>query len=78
MTHLTTSRNFDTFDVLFKNFFNSESFFSPVIDTRIGHPVDIFEDEDGLHFEVAGAGLTKEDFNISIEGDVNKISYKKD
>jgi HSP20 family protein len=68
----------DAFDVLFKNFFNNESFFAPVIDTRIGHPVDIFEDESGLHFEIAGTGLTKEDINISVEGDVLKVSYKKE
>lgn len=78
MTHIRTTRDMDAFDVLFKNFFNNESFFAPVIDTRIGHPVDIFEDENGLHFEIAGTGLTKEDINIAIEGDVLKVSYKKE
>jgi len=78
MTHIRTTRDMDAFDVLFKNFFNNESFFAPVIDTRIGHPVDIFEDETGLHFEIAGTGLTKEDINIAIEGDVLKVSYKKE
>jgi len=78
MTHIRTTRDMDAFDVLFKNFFNNDSFFAPVIDTRIGHPVDIYEDENGLHFEVAGTGLTKEDINISIEGDVLKISHKKE
>jgi HSP20 family protein len=76
---MTTLRrqNMDAFDILFKNFFNNESFFSPVIDTKIGHPVDIYENIEGLHFEIAGTGLTKEDISISIEGDVLKISYKK-
>jgi HSP20 family protein len=76
---MTTLRKqpMDAFDILFKNFFNNESFFSPVIDTKIGHPVDIYENEKGLHFEVAGTGLTKEDIAISIEGDLLKISYKK-
>ena len=78
MTHIRTTRDMDAFDVLFKNFFNNESFFAPVIDTRIGHPVDIFEDETGLHFEIAGTGLTKEDINIAIGGDVLKVSYKKE
>ncbi len=67
----------DAFDILFKNFFNNESFFSPVVDTKIGHPVDIYENKEGLHFEIAGTGLTKEDINISIEGDILKVSYKK-
>ena len=75
MTHLT--RDMDAMDILFKNFFNSDSFFAPVIETKIGHPVDIYENERGLHFEVAGTGLTKEDIKINIEGDILRISYNK-
>lgn len=67
----------DAFDILFKNFFESNSIFSPVVDTRIGHPVDIYENDKGLHFEVAGTGLTKEDIEITIEGDVLRINYAK-
>lgn len=76
---MTTLRKqpMDAFDILFKNFFNNESFFSPLVDTKIGHPVDIYENEKGLHFEVAGTGLTKKDISISIEGDILRISYKK-
>ena len=77
MTTFTTNRDMDAFDVLFKNFFNNESIFAPVIDRRIGHPVDIYENESGLHFEIAGSGLTKEDIDISIEGDVLRVSYTK-
>jgi HSP20 family protein len=77
MTHLRTTCNRDAFDVLFKNFFNHEALFTPVIDTKIGHPVDIFEDKKGLYFEIAGTGLSKEDINISIEGDVLRVSYDK-
>lgn len=67
----------DVFDVLFKNFFNNESVFSPVFDTKIGHPVDIYENETGLHFEIAGTGLTRDDIKISIDGDVLRVSYDK-
>jgi HSP20 family protein len=77
MTLLKTPRDMDAFDVLFKNFFRNDSFFEPVIDTRIGHPVDIYENEKGLHFEIAGTGLTKDDIKISIEGDVLRVSYDK-
>lgn len=71
------NNSMDVFDVLFKNFFNNESVFSPVFDTKIGHPVDIYENETGLHFEVAGTGLTKDDIKISIDGDVLRISYNR-
>jgi HSP20 family protein len=74
---MKTNREMDAFDILFKNFFRNESFFEPVIDTRIGHPVDIYENEKGLHFEIAGTGLTKDDIKISIEGDVLRVSYDK-
>lgn len=77
MTHIRTTRDMDVFDVLFKNLFNNDSFFTPVVETRIGHPVDIYENEKGLHFEIAGTGLTKDDISIAIEGDVLKVSYKK-
>lgn len=77
MTLIKTNREMDAFDVLFKNFFRNDSFFEPVIDTRIGHPVDIYENEKGLHFEIAGTGLTKDDIKISIEGDVLRVSYDK-
>lgn len=78
MTHFKTNLDLDTFDVLFKNFFNSDSLFTPVIDTKIGHPVDIFEDENGLHLEIAGSGLSKEDISIAIENDILRISHKKE
>ena len=67
----------DPFDVLFKNFFNNDSFFSPAVETKISHPVDIYETKDGLHFEIACTGLTKEDVNINIEGDVLRVTYEK-
>jgi HSP20 family molecular chaperone IbpA len=69
--------NTDPFDVLFKNFFNNDSFFSPAVETKISHPVDIYETKDGLHFEIACTGLSKEDVNINIEGDILRVTYEK-
>jgi HSP20 family protein len=74
MTHL---RRIDVYDILFKNFFNNDSFFAPVADTKIGHPVDIYENDQGLHFEIAGTGLTKEDIKITIEEGILRVSYQK-
>jgi len=68
----------DPFDVLFKNFFNNDSFFAPALETKISHPVDIYETKDGLHFEIACTGLSKEDVNINIEGDILRVIYEKD
>jgi len=66
------------FDVLFKNFFNNDSFFAPALETKISHPVDIYETQDGLHFEIACTGLSKEDVKINIEGDILRVTYEKD
>jgi HSP20 family protein len=68
----------DPYDVLFKNFFNNDSFFAPALETKISHPVDIYETQDGLHFEIACTGLSKEDVKINIEGDILRVTYEKD
>ena len=65
------------FDILVKNFFESDGKFFPVTETKSPHPVDIYEDSTGLHLEVACTGLSKEDVQVDIEGDILKISYRK-
>ena len=77
MTTYISERHLSPFDLLFKDFFRSELNFQPAIEAKIPHPVDIYENKDGLHFEVACTGLEKNDIEISIEGDVLKISYTK-
>ena len=70
-------RGLDPFDILVRNFFNSELHFAPVNEAKIQHPVDILETDEGLHFEIACTGLTKKDIEINIEGDVLRITYDK-
>ena len=65
------------FDILVRNFFDTESPFHPLQSIKLKHPVDVYEDNDGLHLEVACTGLTKEDVNLDIEGDILKVSYTK-
>jgi HSP20 family protein len=77
MSTLFFERHISPFDLLFKDFFKSDLNFQPAIEAKITHPVDIYENKNGLHFEVACTSLTKEDIEINIEGDVLKISYNK-
>lgn len=65
------------FDILYKDFFNTESPFNLLNDVKAHHPVDIYETEDGLTFEIACTGLTKEDVEIALEYDVLRIKYNK-
>lgn len=66
----------DPFDLLWKDLFESAPHFS-AITQKISHPVDIFETEDGIRFEVAAVGLDKEDINIIVDGDQLRITYEK-
>lgn len=65
------------FDLLFRDFFKSETYFQPATEAKFPHPVDIYENKNGLHFEIACTGLGKSDVNIDIEGDVLKVNYNK-
>jgi HSP20 family protein len=78
MNTFIAERHLSPFDLLFKDFFRSELNFQPAVEAKISHPVDIFETEHGLHFEVACTGLSKSDIELNIEGDILKISYSKD
>jgi len=79
MTHvnLFDPRFASPLDVLVKNFFDKEAIFDKPSRTSVTHPIDVFEDENGLTFEIACVGLDKKDVNISIEGDILKVSYNK-
>ena len=71
------STNFNDFDILFHNFFHPTSGFGSAVTTKQPHPLNIFYDDAGLHFEVACTGLTKDDVKLDIEDDILKISYDK-
>ena len=64
-------------DVLVKNFFDNESVFNKPDNRSVSHPVDVFEDENGLTFEVACTGLDKSDVDITIEGDILKLAHDR-
>ena len=71
------STQFNEWDILFHNFFFPSSGFGSAATTKQPHPLNIFYDETGLHFEVACTGLTKNDVKLDIEDDILKISYDK-
>ena len=66
------------FDILIKDFFNSDTEFRPADQTKINHPVDIYEANDGLNIDIACVGLTKKDIDITVEGDILKVEYNRD
>tara|TARA_B100001094_G_scaffold203472_1_gene197403 strand:- start:3859 stop:4275 length:417 start_codon:yes stop_codon:yes gene_type:complete len=66
------------FDLLFRNLFKADGAFQPTtFENKQPHPLDIFYDDEGLHFEVACTGLTKKDIQLEIDGDLLQIIYEK-
>jgi HSP20 family protein len=66
----------DPFDIVWKNFFDVNSKFN-TIESKINYPVDIYETEKGLRFELAVVGLDKEDLDIQVESDTLRVKHEK-
>jgi HSP20 family protein len=67
----------EPWDLLFKDLFNRDSLFMPVINTKASYPTDIYEDEKSVTIEVAAAGLDKDDIQIEEQDGLLSISYEK-
>jgi HSP20 family protein len=66
----------DPFDLLWRDLFDTQSHFS-AITQKVTHPVDIFETQDGIRFEVAAVGLDQDEIEILVEGDSLRIKYDR-
>lgn len=64
----------DPFDLLWRDLFDTQSHFA-AITQKVSHPVDIYETQDGIRFEVAAVGIDKDDVSIIVEGDQLRITY---
>ena len=78
MSTLFLEKSMHPFDILFRNFFDANAHFAPATETKAPHPLDIYENESGLHFEIACTGLDKDEVSINIEGDILRVSHTKD
>ena len=78
MGTLFLEKHFSPLDILVKNFFQQEQEeFQTPTNRIINHPVDIYEDKNGLYFDIACTGLTKKMINVDVEEDVLRVSYDK-
>ena len=66
----------DPFDIVWKNFFDTNSNFN-TINQKISYPVDIYETETGLRFELAVVGLTESDLEIQVESDTLRVTHDR-
>ena len=77
-TILLHNSHLSPFDILVKDFFKSEEQFQTPNNKTINHPVDIYEDENGIYFDIACTGLNKKQIDVNVENDILKVSYKKE
>lgn len=70
------STDLTKFDILFRDIFNNSNSFN-ILEGKQPHPLNIFYDDNGLHFEVACTGLTKDDVEIKVEDNTLQILYDK-
>ena len=74
-TQLFYERN--PFDILVRNFFQDASQYSPLDKSKLSHPVDIYTTEQGLIFDIACTGISKEDIEIQLQDNILRINYTK-
>jgi HSP20 family molecular chaperone IbpA len=75
MTTFLKEWTMDPFDIVWKNLFDANSNYN-TIQHKINYPVDIYETENGLRFELAVVGLDKEELEIQVEGDTLRIQHE--
>ena len=75
MSTLFYERN--PFDILVRNFFQDASSYRPLAESKLPHPLDIYERDNGLGLDIACTGISKEDIEILIEGNIIRVNYDK-
>ena len=77
MGTILLEKHFSPLDILVKNFFQEEEQFTTPNNRILNHPVDIYEDKDGLYFDIACTGLTKKQIELKVEDDILRVIYTK-
>ena len=75
MSNIFQERN--PFDILVRNFLQKTQNYQTLEESKLPHPVDIYEVEDGLGLDIACTGIPKVEIEILIEGNIIKINYNK-
>ena len=65
------------FDILVRNFFQDAGAYRPLAESKLPHPLDIYERDNGLGIDIACTGISKEDIEILIEGNIIRVNYNK-
>ena len=71
-------RLYNPYDLLFRNLFETGATFTPAGEAKQQYPINIFEDDLGLTFELACTGIPKDAIEVKLEGDNITFSYDKE
>ena len=71
-------RLYNPYDLLFRNLFEAGETFTPAAEAKQQYPINIFEDDLGLTFELACTGIPKEAIEVKLEGDLISFIYDKE
>lgn len=75
MSTLFYERN--PFDILVRNFFQDAGAYRPLAESKLPHPVDIYERDNSLGLDIACTGISKENIEILTEGNIIRVNYDK-
>jgi HSP20 family protein len=75
MNTFLTERN--PFDILVRNFFQETGAYRPLAESKLPHPLDIYERDNGLGLDIACTGIDKKDIEILIEGNIIRVNYER-
>ena len=64
-------------DLLFRNFFDSNTSFESHVDCKPNYPVDIATTDAGLIIEIAAVGIDKKDIEIETTDNTLKVIYER-
>jgi len=65
------------FDILVRNFLQSQGHFRPLQESKVPHPLDIYESDNGIGIDIACTGIDKDDIEIQIQGNILRVIYDK-
>lgn len=69
--------NNNPFDILVRNFLQTAGHFRPLEESKVPHPVDIYESPNGIGIDIACTGINKEEIEIQIQGNILRVIYNK-
>lgn len=65
------------FDILVRNFLQTANGYAPLAESKLPHPVDIYETETHLVFDIACTGVSQEELEVQTQNNTLRVNYDK-